>query len=125
MIVNQNAPAFFIDQINALLDTGKFDHISTSEVRQHATARNTLEWLTSVAPKQFDGSLFGSEGPYTWFGPYLNDFLESMVNVSDDSRHYGVNNRGLCLLVAWVCELIRKGDGWKPTENIPRSFQNE
>ena len=121
---HHNAPTFLITQLNALLDTGQFDHIPRSEVHAHANARDTLEWLKSIADQKFDTSVYGPAGPWTWFGPYLNDFLEGMANVSDDSRHWGVNNRGLCLLIAWTNALLQQGSCWKPNDDIVRSFLN-
>jgi hypothetical protein len=119
--IDHHPATFLITQLNALLDTGRFDHIPRSDVHGHATARDTLEWLDSIAGGEIDLSLYGSDGPYSWFRPYFNDFLEGMANVSDDSRHWGVRNRGLCLLIAWTNALIQQGIGWKPNENIPRN----
>ena len=121
---HHNAPTHLITQLNALLDTGQFDYISTSDVHQHANARDTLEWLKSLAGQKFDPSVYGEAGSWPWFGPYFDDFLEGMANVSDDSRHWGVKNRGLCLLIAWTNGLLQQGSGWKPTEDIPRNFRN-
>jgi hypothetical protein len=121
MKIDHHPANFLITQLNALLDTGQFDHIPRSAVHAHAAARDTLEWLKSIAGQEFDISVYGADGPWTWFDPYLKDFLESMANVSDDSRHWHVKNRGLCLLIAWTNGLLQQGTGWKPAEDIPRN----
>jgi hypothetical protein len=120
MNIDQRAPTFLINQLNALLDSGRFDGISTQDVHLLAQGGGTLKWLRDLAP-EIDLSPFQANGPYAWFEPYFDDFLRTTANVSDDSRHFGVRNRGLCLLIAWTNELIRRGYGWKPTEDIPRN----
>jgi hypothetical protein len=35
-----------------------------------------------------------------------------------ERRKWGVENKGLCLLVAWTMEIIQQGSGWQSNEDV-------
>jgi hypothetical protein len=35
-----------------------------------------------------------------------------------ERRKWGIENKGLCLLVAWTMEIIQQGSGWQSNEDI-------
>jgi hypothetical protein len=119
MLVNINAPTHLILLLSRLMDSGRFDHLTSVDIREHARERDTLPWLHSLAGPEFDISNFGPDGAWTWFENYFNDFIEAQLNV--DASDY---KRGLCLLLAWTNDLIRQGEGnWKPSNNIARDWR--
>jgi hypothetical protein len=46
------------------------------------------------------------------------DYLQRMCNAysGDERKKWGVENSGLCLLLAWTNEIIQQGSGWHPRE---------
>lgn len=116
MTIDQRAPVWLIAGLTALLDSGRLDHVTTADVREHARKRDVLEWLHILAP-EFDVAMFDPEGPYAWFGPYLNDYCEAVAGESV----VGGDRKGICLLLAWTTDILRRGSGWKPTDDFARS----
>ena len=35
-----------------------------------------------------------------------------------ERRKWGVENKGLCLLIAWTTEIIQRGSGWQANEDV-------
>jgi len=68
-----------------------------------------LSWLPSHAPARVDFSLFGSQRPYVNDGVAWTEGLLALLdaNGGDIRRKWGIEKRGLCLLLAWTFELLR------------------
>jgi hypothetical protein len=120
---HHHAPIFLITQLNALVDTGQFDNISLSDVHPHANARDTLEWLKSLAGQNLIHRSTGT--PALGRGSSRTSMTSLRARRAAWMTHaIGLRNRGLCLLIAWTNGLLQQGTGWKPKDDIPRSFRN-
>src|ERR1043166_954193 len=97
---------FLILNVNAALDTGKYDHFTIQDVEERIENREVIPWLVSELGKDIDLSVFDTATVNE-----LHDGLLDILggNKGRESRKWGIEKRGLCLLVAWVVELIQ----WK------------
>jgi len=84
-------------QFIAALDTGKFDGLGIDDVRLHARGGITSKFLREQFSEVADFSAFTDED---WKS--LNDEMASMENAIGAARKFGVENRGLSLLMAWA-----------------------
>ena len=100
---------FLVQELTMLLDSGQHDGISVADALQHIRQQDVLTWLPSLAPGRIDLSLFGSKGPYVSDGVAWTEGLLALLDGKggDIRRKWGIENRGLCLLLAWTFELLR------------------
>ncbi len=105
-------------KINHLIDSKKFDGISIEEVYTWIEDENILPALAKRTENFSDFSLFFTEGPYSQFVDYYHKQMKKILNAyaGDEQRKWGVQNMGLCLLLAWTNELIQQGSGWYPSD---------
>ena len=107
--------------LNSLLDLGKCDSITVDEVKNHIDDRSILPWLRQRAPeldaelREFlDTHLYGDFEEF-----YADQMLDICLSYSGrERRKWGVEKRGLCLLIAWTNEIIQRGSGWRPDADI-------
>lgn len=98
---------YFVLEVNAALDTGLFDDISIGEVQQHIESKDVIPWLSKALGEEIDLSLFDDESTNTLHEQLL-DILGGYKG--QEGRKWGVEHRGLCLLVAWGVECIQRKD---------------
>lgn len=108
-------------EYNSLIDTGKYDDITLSEVHRHIEAGTVLKFIEERAGEDADLSLHRSSGPFdqpleNYYARYMRAIYEAQAG--NEGRKWGVENRGLCLLVAWTNEIIQQGGGWYPTDEF-------
>lgn len=84
--------------LNAALDSGKYDHITIQEVRQRVEEGTILEYLNGELDHGIDE--FSSPEDRA----ELVDYWQTLANVADSRRKFGVDRNGICLLVAYVLE---------------------
>jgi hypothetical protein len=85
-------------------DTGKYDSLSAEEVAAAAESGNIQAFLaSSFAPEDLDVSLIGSEDWQT-----INEAWASLANAVDARRKFGVENRGVSLLMAYTLECLQR-----------------
>jgi hypothetical protein len=114
--MNHKALTLMILQLTAMLDTAKHDKVTAEDAFDHIGQRDVLAWLKHLAPDHFAYDLFAeSTTPYCGFEQFWCDRL---VALSEDQgsarRKWGVQRRGLCVLIAWTNEIIQQGIGWRP-----------
>ena len=108
-------------QYNKLIDSGKYDDITIDEVQRHIEAGTVLEFIQERAGSNVDLSLHrearaGQQSFEEYYGRYLRATFYAYAG--NERRKWGVQNRGLCLLVAWTNEIIQQGGGWYPTDDV-------
>jgi hypothetical protein len=105
-------------EFNHLIDTGKYNEISIEDVHQAIETRNIIPFIAERTKGAGDFGMFGAEGPYVKDVEYFNEQMEQLYYgyAGKERRKWGVENSGLCLLVAWTNEIIQQGSGWYPDE---------
>ncbi len=99
-------------EINAAADTGRYDHITIADVHSAIKRGNVLRFLQETCKRDIDLSLLiGSATPEfePWYEARLKDIHGGYAG--REGRKWGVENRGMCLLIAWTTELIQQRDG--------------
>lgn len=105
-------------EFNHLIDTGKYSHISIEDIHTQIENKNIIEYLRCETAGDSDFSMFMEDGPYTDYLEYYHEQMYQLYGgyAGNERRKWGVENLGLCLLVAWTNELIQQGSGWHPYE---------
>lgn len=117
--IKLTALTLLILEINQLIDSGKFDNILIDEIYDHIQNKDVIPFLAERTKGHSDFSLFVSDdGPYSKFIKDYHDQLECIYGGYGGShrRKWGVENKGLCLLLAWTNEIIQSGAGWYPSD---------
>jgi hypothetical protein len=104
--------------ITSSLDTGQFDDISVDEVEAHIRDGSTLRFLHKKTNDHGDFNMFFDRGTYDNFESSYAAHLQSILDAygGNEMGKWGVKNRGLCLLIAWTNEIIKRGSGWRPPD---------
>ena len=108
-------------QYNSLIDSGKYDDITISDVHKHIETGTVLRFIEERAGGDVDFSLhLSASAADPSFEEYYVRYLRATyyAYAGDERRKWGVENRGLCLLVAWTNEIIQQGGGWYPTDDV-------
>jgi hypothetical protein len=91
--------SWVILQLNAALDTGEYDSLTVQEVGEELEEGDLIEWLKEKVP---DADLsFLSEDELDEYKWAIEDCHAAF---GFRTRKWGVNNRALCLLIAWTNE---------------------
>ncbi|MFO1153139.1 MAG: DUF4145 domain-containing protein [Rhodospirillales bacterium] len=116
--VKLSALTLLIVELNHLIDSRKYDDITIDEVYQWIDEKSILSSLKIRTKGNSDLSSFSENGPYLKFSTFYHDQMKQLKGgyAGDHRKKWGVENLGLCLLLAWTTELIQQGAGWYPNE---------
>lgn len=102
-------------ELNAELDTGKYDSIGLDDVKKAIQSETVVPWLRANVPG-VDVSLLSPED----IAVYHNRLARIYGGYAgNERRKWGVQNRGLCLLLAWTNEIVQqelRGQTVKPID---------
>lgn len=118
--MKHTALTLLILQLNKLIDTGKYDDITIEEVHSHIDDVTILQFLRERGQADIDLSVHLDTNAFGNFQEFYVKQLQSIYDAyaGDERRKWGVQNKGLCLLLAWTNEIIQQGSGWQPNTNI-------
>lgn len=118
--MKHSALTLLILHLNALLDTGQYDSITLEEVKTRIRDGSILRFLRERAGSDIDLSLHLDTKTYGNFERFYVTYLQGILDVygGNERRKWGVQNRGLCLLIAWTNEILQQGSGWMPDPNM-------
>jgi hypothetical protein len=90
--------------------------VSLDEVKQHIKKGDVLDWLG----EKFKGHIDLS--PYTPNREAHRDITRGLQDIlggydGRERRKWGVQNNGICLLIAWVNELVQQNE-WNARERV-------
>ena len=104
-------------QLNSAIDTGNHRGITIEEVKQHIDDGDILEYLNTRLGNDIDLSLLLHPDYGLREGRAITTALQSLRGAygGNEGRKWGVKNSGLCLMVAWVNEMVQQGVGDKKT----------
>ncbi len=96
------------------MDTGRFDNISVTKAKEVIDKGEVLQYLQSLAPDIVDLSLIIGDSPYPGFAKFYHNEMKDILGGygGRERRKWGIENRGLCLLLAWTNEIVQRGKGW-------------
>ena len=117
-IVKLTPLAGLIISINHLIDTGKYNDISLNDIKIEIEKGTVLQYLQDKAKDDIDLSIILNGTTYPGFEEFYIDNLQRICNVGsgNERRKWGIENLGLCLLLAWTNEIIQQGSGWYPSD---------
>jgi hypothetical protein len=90
---------YLLWQLIAAVDTGDFDRLSIDDVRLHARGGTISKFLQETFREVADFSIFTVEN---WKA--IDRDFEDMENAINTRKKFGVENRGISLLMAWALE---------------------
>ncbi len=99
-------------EINAAADTGQYDHITVKDVHGAIKRGQVLRFLKDSCKTDIDLSLLlDSKDPEfeRWYERSLQDIYGGYAG--NERRKWGVENRGMNLLIAWTTEIIQQREG--------------
>ncbi len=106
MSISLNLLIHFIVSLNAAIDTGRHRDVSVREVEKHIEAGDLSSWLFDRLGRDWDLAFSLSSRSERELTQGLQEILKTYRG--HERRKWGVARSGLCLLVAWTAELIRK-----------------
>lgn len=114
--VKLTALTLLILELNHLIDSRKYDDLTIDEVYDWIEEEKIIPLLKKRTEGDSDLSLYGKEGPYSNFSVFYHEQMKQLAGgyAGEHRRKWGVENLGLCLLLAWTNELIQQGAGWHP-----------
>ncbi len=117
--IKLTALTFIIFELNQLIDSGKYNYITIEDVHKAIEQQRIIPYLKETTKGDSDFSLYGGDGPYSGFVEYYHEQMYQIYGgyAGDERRKWGVENLGLCLLLAWTNEIIQQGAGWYPNNN--------
>ena len=116
--VKLTALTLLIFEINILIDSGQFNDVTIDEAYEWIMNENIIQSLAERTKGHVDLSVYGVDGPYRNFVSFYHKQMKQIYEGygGDHRRKWGVENLGLCLLLAWTNQLIQQGSGWHPDE---------
>lgn len=115
--IRLTALTYLILELNQLLDTGHYFHISIDEIKNQIEKCTVLRYLSDVAKDDIDLSIFLESNTYNQFESRYSQQLKDLLIAygGNERRKWGIENYGICLLIAWTNEIIQRGSGWFPS----------
>lgn len=96
---------FMLWQLIAACDSGEYDTLSLEEVQRHANAGTIASFMVEKFGRNSDFSIFE---PSDW--TIIGETWCSIANAVDTGRKFGVNEKGICLLMAYALESLQMLD---------------
>lgn len=118
--VKLNRLTLLILEYNQLLDTGKYNHITIEDIHREIQQGTVLRYISNIAGSDADFSIYFDDHDDLNFEAQYTKQLQSIYDgyAGQERRKWGVKNIGLCLLIAWTNEIIQRGSGWQPNEDV-------
>lgn len=100
-------------QVNKAIDSGKYNNITISDVHNAIDSHRLLRFIGERCREDVDLSIYFESNAYGDFEEYYEEKMTQIYNAyaGDERRKWGVENLGLCLVLAWTNEIIQWGEG--------------
>ena len=96
---------FLLWQFISLADSSKYDAVSVKDVAQHLKAGTLRAFLVDRFGDDLDLSMIE---PRDWVS--LSETWGNFDNAIDASRKFGVEKRGICLLMAYALQCLQDAE---------------
>lgn len=100
---------FLAFYLNSALDTGKYSDVSFDEVAKHIEEGTIFEFLAARLSGDIDLSIFDEASKKE----LIEEWQDILAAVSA-RRKFGIQNNGICLLVAYLLEGIQRRQDSNP-----------
>lgn len=106
-----SALTLLILRINSLIDSGKYRDITIEDIHKAIEKKRVLRFLKEHAGSDIDLSIHLDNNAYGNFETYYETQLENIYGgyAGQERKKWGVENSGLCLVIAWTNEIIQQG----------------
>ena len=97
--------------LSSIADSGTNDDISIDEAKQHIEAGDLWDYIGKIGGKGYLSYEILSEPHWAEFRAWYLEGMQSQKRSMDgrERRKYGIENRGLCLLISYTAEIIQEG----------------
>lgn len=98
-------------QINRAIDSGNHNDITITDVHNAIESGKLLRFIKEKCGKDIDLSFLLDSATYGDFESFYEEKISQTYNAyaGDERRRWGVQNLGLCLVLAWTNEIIQQG----------------
>ena len=106
------------------MDSGACDNITIPEVLERIENGSILRYIQARAESSgetFDLSVhLTASADEQSFEEYYTKYLQAILGAygRNAGSKWGVQNKGLSLLIAWTNEIIQQGGGWVPSDDV-------
>lgn len=117
--MNLHAITMIVRNLSILLDSGKHGNVTIEDVHRHIEDGSILQFISGFEEaRELQGAL--ESDLWRGFDRFYTQSLQSIFYgyAGDERRKWGIQNSGICLLLAWTNEIIQMGSGWHPTTNL-------
>jgi len=116
--IKLTALTLLILKLNHLIDSGKYNTITIEDAHKAIEEKRIIPFLAEITKGDSGFSLYSGDGPYASFVNYYHEQMYQIYGgyAGNERRKWGIENLGLCLLLAWTNEIIQQGAGWYPDE---------
>lgn len=99
-------------QINSLIDSGKYNDITIDNIHGAIKKKKVLQFLKDRAAPDIDLSIYLDADTYGDFEPYYETKINEIYGgyAGRERKKWGIENSGLCLILAWTNEIIQQGE---------------
>ncbi|MBA5201359.1 hypothetical protein H2Y56_18800 [Pectobacterium aroidearum] len=110
-----SALTLLILHINSLIDSGNYTDITIGDIHKAIEGKRVLRFLKEQAGEDIDLSIHLDSQAYGDFESYYENQLENIYGgyAGQERRKWGIENSGLCLVLAWTNEIIQQGQDLK------------
>lgn len=117
--MNLNAITMVMRNISVILDSNKYTDISINDIHRHIEDGTVLDFIANLEEARELKSMMES-GTWKGFDKFYVQSLQSIyfAYAGDESRRWGIENSGICLLFAWTNEIIQMGSGWHANTDL-------
>jgi len=107
---------FLILNLNHLVDYGLYKDVGLDEVKQHIGMGDVLQWLGEKFKGHIDLGMYRGRPSAQEITKGLQELMAGYSG--RERRKWGVQHNGICLLIAWVNELVQQRE-WRDLNGAP------
>lgn len=106
-----SALTLLVLHVNSLIDSGKYNNISIEDVHEAIKGKRVLRFLQKRCGSDIDLSVHLDSNTYGNFEEFYERRIGEIYGgyAGQEGRKWGVENLGLCLILAWTNEIIQRG----------------
>ena len=107
-----SALTLLILHINSLIDSGKYNDITIDDIHNAIENKRLLRFIKDKAGSNVDLSLHLDNDLWGNFEEYYEEKMNDIYGgyAGNERRKWGVQNLGLCVVLAWTNEIIQQGE---------------